>query len=435
MLLRFGIVSNIHPRQGRATNVAKPKYRTYYRLMIYGKSNFQKFKKNIKLVCNRKRQVINWLVDREYVENTNRDVVPNLAPIFLETRKALGLFQRECGFKGRLQKYENGTRNISRSRLKNVVKAFEAKFKNFNSQNNKIKRNIMLLKTLSKSDIYWTKIVKKNKIKSDKKWVYDLTVPKNRNFICENLIIHNTEILRAVNELAPISSYGLGSGTTGAGLTITKEGKDIHKGLLPMADEGIACIDELNLLKKEDRGSLYNAMEKGFVTYDKGSTHVRYDSRIRLLATANPEGDRFVGKAISLLKKQMPFDPALLSRFHLIFFIRRPTTERFLKIAKKIVSADTKKKHFPDFEFVKEYIAFSEQLDVDFDKSLEKQVLDFVEGIKADEDKFLIDITPRFVVGIIRLTKASARLRLSAKVNEADVDKVLKLVKESVYFK
>ncbi|MFH1506768.1 MAG: ATP-binding protein [archaeon] len=244
-----------------------------------------------------------------------------------------------------------------------------------------------------------------------------------------------TEILRAVHELAPISTYGLGSGTTGVGLTVAKEGNEIHKGLLPLADEGIACIDELNLLKKEDRGSLYNAMEKGFITYDKGKTHMQFDARIRLLATANPEGDRFVGKAISLLKKQMPFDPALLSRFHLIFFIRRPSTEAFVRIARKIVSAEKFKKHHPDYQFVKEFVAFAEHLNVEFDKSFQSQIVDFVESIKKDEEKFLIDITPRFVVGIIRLTQASARMRLSAKVTEQDVDKVLKLVKESVYFR
>ena len=244
-----------------------------------------------------------------------------------------------------------------------------------------------------------------------------------------------TDILRSVNELAPISQFGLGSGTTGVGLTAAKEGGQIHKGLLPLADEGIACIDELNLLKQEDRAGLYNAMEKGFVTYDKGSTHLRFEARVRVMASANPQGYKFIGKDISFLKNQMPFDPALLSRFHLVFLIRRPSTGEFVQIAKKIVSADKMKKHNPDYEFVKEYIAFSEKLDVEFDKSLQQKVIDFAESVRKDESKFLIEITPRFVVGIIRLSKAAARLRLNAKVIEQDVDKVLKLVKESLYFK
>jgi replicative DNA helicase Mcm len=131
-----------------------------------------------------------------------------------------------------------------------------------------------------------------------------------------------TDILRSIADLAPISSYGLGSGASKAGLTVAVIGKDIAKGLLPMADNGIACIDELNLLKTADRAGLFNAMEKGFITYDKADSHLKIDARIKVFATANPEGERFVGRTIDVIKKQIPFDPALLSRFHLIFLIR-----------------------------------------------------------------------------------------------------------------
>ncbi|MFW6383225.1 MAG: ATP-binding protein, partial [Nanoarchaeota archaeon] len=133
-----------------------------------------------------------------------------------------------------------------------------------------------------------------------------------------------TDILRSASEIHPISSLGLGSGTTGAGLTITTKGKEITKGLLPMADGGICAIDELNLMEQKERGSLYNAMEKGFVTYDKGGKHYKFDARVRVLATANPKGDKFTAKDVEGLKKQLPFDPALLSRFHLVFLIRKP---------------------------------------------------------------------------------------------------------------
>ena len=73
------------------------------------------------------------------------------------------------------------------------------------------------------------------------------------------------------------------------------KGKEVTKGLLPQADQGIAAIDELNLLKSADMGNLYNSMEKGFVRYDKGSNHIQLESRVRVLATANPKGDKFTG--------------------------------------------------------------------------------------------------------------------------------------------
>jgi len=82
--------------------------------------------------------------------------------------------------------------------------------------------------------------------------------------------VGKTEILRSINVLAPIASFGLGSGASKAGLTMSILGKKIIPGLLPMANKGIACIDELNLLKIKDRGGLLNAMEKGLIAIVKG---------------------------------------------------------------------------------------------------------------------------------------------------------------------
>jgi DNA replicative helicase MCM subunit Mcm2 (Cdc46/Mcm family) len=100
-----------------------------------------------------------------------------------------------------------------------------------------------------------------------------------------------TQILSAATELAPISSMGLGSGTSGVGLAVTMKGNEVMKGLLPMANNGLCAIDELNLMKEESRASLYNAMEKGFVSYDKGGHSFKFDAKVSVLATANPKGD------------------------------------------------------------------------------------------------------------------------------------------------
>ncbi|MBU1201748.1 MAG: ATP-binding protein [Nanoarchaeota archaeon] len=244
-----------------------------------------------------------------------------------------------------------------------------------------------------------------------------------------------TDILRAVDELAPISSYGLGSGTSGVGLTAALQGKEVAKGLLPMADNGICCVDELNLMKTKDRGSLLNAMEKGFVTYDKGSKHVKFDARISLLATANPKGDKFVGKNPDIWLKQIPFDTALLSRFHMVFFVRRPGQKEFVDIAKKIVNEREKNLDVGDSLFIRDYIEFSHLVEVGFDEKLKTQIVEFAAKLKKDEKDFLVEISPRIVLGIMRLTKASARLELRRVVEQKDLNRVFKIVKNSLYIK
>ena len=244
-----------------------------------------------------------------------------------------------------------------------------------------------------------------------------------------------TDILRSVSNLHPVTSFGLGSGASKAGLSAAVKGNDIIKGLLPMANNGICCIDELNLMKKTDYAALYSAMEKGFITYDKANKHFQLDAKVRVIATSNPKGDRFVGNIISILKQQIPFDSALLTRFHLVFLIRKPGLERFAKITKKIVQNDKMKVSIKDMEFIKDYVDFAEQVDVEFPKEFEKQVVEFSTKLKKDEKKYLIEISPRLVIGLIRIAKASARMELRKTVKKEDIDKAEEIIKFGLQIK
>lgn len=243
-----------------------------------------------------------------------------------------------------------------------------------------------------------------------------------------------TEILRSVTALASKASFGLGSGTSGAGLSATYKGKELIKGLLPQAHNGIACIDELNLMKVQDRAALYNAMEKGFVTYDKGGKHEQLDAKIRVIATANPKGDKFVGQSAAILKKQLPFAQALLSRFHLVFLIRKPGKEELTTITRQIVTHNKQKLRKPDIDFIKHYIKWTNK-SITFPKKFEPMVVNFIEDLFEDQNKFLVEIGPRTVVGIMRMAEAYARMQGKDEVSQEDLLKILKIAKDSFYFR
>ncbi len=244
-----------------------------------------------------------------------------------------------------------------------------------------------------------------------------------------------TDVLRSISELAPISSFGLGSGTSKAGLTVAVIGKEMVKGILPLADNGIACIDELNLMKTADRAGLLNAMEKGFITYDKGDSHLRLDARIKVFATANPEGDKFVGRTIDVLRKQVPFDSALLTRFHLVFLVRKPDVKEFMQITDKLIKGEKVNVGDNDKKFVKEYVRYALTKEVVLDKTLGPLIQGFVEDVKKDEDNFLMEISPRTVIGIMNMAKAAARMKLKDKVEKEDIIKVLKIFNSSLYIR
>lgn len=244
-----------------------------------------------------------------------------------------------------------------------------------------------------------------------------------------------TDILRSSAALHSISGFGLGSGTTGVGLTVTVKGDEVKKGLLPMADRGICAIDELNLMQERDRASLYNAMEKGFVTYDKGGTHHRFDARVRIIATANPKGDRFAGWTLETLKKQLPFDSALLSRFHLVFLIRKPGLGEFVEISRRIVRNAKAGAARGDERFVQEYVNYAEAVDVAIPKEFEDEIVKFVAQIKKNERRYLIEVSPRVVLGFLRLAKASARMELRSTAEKKDILLVKNIVTEGLTIK
>lgn len=242
-----------------------------------------------------------------------------------------------------------------------------------------------------------------------------------------------TQILSAATELAPISSMGLGSGTSGVGLAVTVKGKEVVKGLLPMADKGLCAIDELNLMKEESRASLYNAMEKGFVSYDKGGHSYKFDARVSVLATANPKGDKFTGKTVEQLKKQLPFDAALLTRFHLTFLVRKHDAAEFKKITQALLQ---KKKHSlsaKEKDFLKAYVEKAHSMpEVKIPKRFEQEIVDFISDVKENEHKFLVEISPRMVVGFSRMAKASARMELRNEVMSKDISLVKQIIRDSL---
>jgi len=248
--------------------------------------------------------------------------------------------------------------------------------------------------------------------------------------------VGKSDILRSIFNLSPISSFGLGSGTSGSGLVVTVQGSKIMKGLLPLADQGICCIDELNLMKEENRAGLYNAMEKGFVTYDKGGHHYKFDSRTRILATANPKDDQFTGKTTEELKKELPFDSALLTRFHLTFFIRKPTEKEFKEIAKTITSQEKTDLTKEDIELIKNYIEYTSNIQVeDISREIQEKIVNFITEIKQNEKNYLVEISPRIIIGLMRLCKSLARIEARNTVENKDLEIVKKLVKVSLTIK
>src|SRR3989338_2561715 len=216
LLLRFGILSQLHPNYTRATNAKNHKKTKYYRLVLCG-VNAKLYFSNIGFTNPNKTKKKSLLPEKS---NTNIDVVPGLSKILKDIRLSLGLSQFQCGIpRSTYQHFERGDRNPSYNSLRKIVDAFmrsELKTENLSVL-------LKLLKELSTTDIFWDRIIKKEKVSPTSEWVYDLQVNDVHNFIAGGIFVHNSRFLQSVSELAPKSIYVSGKSVSSAGLTVDRK--------------------------------------------------------------------------------------------------------------------------------------------------------------------------------------------------------------------
>ncbi|NMC89132.1 MAG: minichromosome maintenance protein MCM, partial [Methanomicrobiales archaeon] len=136
--------------------------------------------------------------------------------------------------------------------------------------------------------------------------------------------IAKSQILRYVVKLSPRGIYTSGKSSTSAGLTATAvkdefgDGRwTLEAGALVLADMGIAAVDEMDKMAREDRSALHEAMEQQSISLAKAGITATLKSRCALLGAANPKLGRF--DQFVPIAEQINMPPSLLSRFDLIF--------------------------------------------------------------------------------------------------------------------
>ena len=267
LLLRFGIVSQLHFTRTQATNSPNPKRKTYYRLRVSG-SELLKMGEILKFKNPMKAKKLEALINCSRRLNTNLDVIPGVDEVLRKIRLQLGLSRNALGLpESTIKHYEKGDRNISRARLKIIIERFKTYLKNPTIEEVKILKEISRLEKLANSDIFWDKVQKIEKVKPVEEWVYDIEVERTHNFVANTFIVHNSQLLRYVAKISPRGLYTTGRGTTAAGLTaaVLREragGMVLEAGALVLADKGVAAVDEIDKMRDEDRIAMHEMMEQ-----------------------------------------------------------------------------------------------------------------------------------------------------------------------------
>ncbi len=251
-------------------------------------------------------------------------------------------------------------------------------------------------------------------------------------------------ILNLVSKIVPRGKYVSGKGVSGAGLTATVRkdeelgGWILEAGALVLANNGMISIDEFDKMNKDDMIAMHEAMSIETISIAKASIVATLPARTAVLAGANPKFGRF--DPFRPILEQIDIPDTLMSRFDLKFVLRdKPDRDRDEKLASHIsMSRMNPEEVVPsiDVNLLRKYIAYAKKhiKDIEMTPDAANKLKDFYVDMRnkyTGQDR-AVPITLRQYEALIRLSEASAKVRLSNKIGNQDVDRAIKLMTASL---
>jgi len=300
-------------------------------------------------------------------------------------------------------------------------------------------------KILNIDEIRWDRVVRVEKVRNDSEYVYDLQVEPHHNFVAEDVIVHNSQILKLASQLIPRGKYVSGKGTTAAGLTasVVKDveflgGWVLEAGALVLANNSLIGIDEFEKMSKEDQVAMHEALSLQQVSIAKASIVATLPARTAVLAGANPKLGRF--DPYIPIREQIDIPETLLSRFDVKFALRDvPNVE----LDEKMVDHVLRARHFEPQEtkppippeLLRKYIAYARiNCKPVLTEEAGKRLKEFYVSLRAKTagEEAPVPITLRQYEALIRLAEASARVQLQDKVRVEDAERAIEIMKHSL---
>ncbi|MFH1608155.1 MAG: minichromosome maintenance protein MCM [archaeon] len=242
--------------------------------------------------------------------------------------------------------------------------------------------------------------------------------------------------------ISPKGRYVVGKSASGAGLTATVvrdeylRGWSLEAGAMVLANKGLVCIDELEKMDPQDRSAMHEAMEQQTITISKANVQATLKAETSVLAAANPKFGRF--DPYQSIAQQIDLPPTLINRFDVIFTLRDiPDREKDTRIATHVLQEHLQEGEdmFIPRDLFRKYVAYAKQrirpkLSHKAVEEIKKFYVELRNKPVASESAMRpIPISARQLQALIRMSEASAKVRLSEEVSLEDAKKAIEIMK------
>lgn len=231
-----------------------------------------------------------------------------------------------------------------------------------------------------------------------------------------------SELLKAVERNSPKAFYV--SDASGPGLTAAiadiNGSRVMIPGILPLANNGVACLDELDKMRREDTQAMHSAMEQGEFMKSKAGLKMKFTTRTTIIAAANPVNSSFDPSRTIL--EQITLPESLLQRFDIIWILLDDGNLDPLAIL-----ANTEKQDKP---IIKKYFSYIQKLNPDI-SGVNVQISEFFNELRSKSGDLAINA--RVLLSMKRIVQASAKMHLHSTATEEDVQEMEKII--STYLK
>ena len=248
--------------------------------------------------------------------------------------------------------------------------------------------------------------------------------------------ISKSEITRRMAELSPKGFYVNGAESSKAGILAVAIKDEltgrwtIEAGAMPLADQGLLCIDEMDKMIDKHILALNEPMEQQTVTITKAGLNVTMNARTPILAAANPKYQRFISDKNISEQILVPF--TTLSRFDLVYALQDvPDVDKDLELAKNLLKDNyVHDMDVIDSGLIRKYVAYAKR---EIHPKLTPEAIEVLSNFYANIRKSSIEdidshpTTPRNLQALQRMAIAYARIHLREFVTHEDANEVIRI--------